>query len=178
MNTDDTDDFKDEQGRIFDYCKTAMEPYDTIVMAMLLIIKYHLKDGMVIRSDGDTKWWERGVELVKKTFDYDVENPIHSEAIVTWQNWQNILQTYCFEKLKVAYKNGIYEFQYKGSKIISFTKEQAEEDAYLSKLIQHVNHPLTVVQYGSACKTLECMYCSEIIIDDDTVKAIEMEEAN
>jgi|6_EtaG_2_1085325.scaffolds.fasta_scaffold11891_9 hypothetical protein len=42
----------DHKGKFFGFCKTARKPYDVIVMRVLLVLKFYLKDKMVISSDG------------------------------------------------------------------------------------------------------------------------------
>lgn len=36
----------------FDFCKTARKPYDKVVVICLMVLKYYLKDGISISSDG------------------------------------------------------------------------------------------------------------------------------
>lgn len=49
----------DEYGRLFDFCKTARKPYDTLVCAVLIAFKYHFEDQVEISSDGnwDGVWY-------------------------------------------------------------------------------------------------------------------------
>lgn len=49
----------DEYGRLFDFCKTARKPYDTLVCAVLIAFKYHFGDQVAVSSDGswDGEWY-------------------------------------------------------------------------------------------------------------------------
>ena len=42
----------------FDFCKTARKPYDTVVMKVLIVLKYYLGDALKVTSDGrfDDEW--------------------------------------------------------------------------------------------------------------------------
>lgn len=46
-----------KDGRYFDFCKTAFKPYDLAVTAFLVIAKHHLRDRLIIRSDGADAHW-------------------------------------------------------------------------------------------------------------------------
>ncbi|MGB9858480.1 MAG: hypothetical protein ACPLQP_00930 [Moorellaceae bacterium] len=46
-----------ENGLWFDFCKTAFRPYDLAVTAFLIIAKHHLKDKIVVRTDGEDLHW-------------------------------------------------------------------------------------------------------------------------
>lgn len=46
-----------EEGKYFDFCKTAFRPYDLAVTAFLIIAKHHLQDDITIRSDGEDVHW-------------------------------------------------------------------------------------------------------------------------
>lgn len=48
------------------FCKTARKPYDTVVVACLIILKHHLNDLLVVSSDGDSKDWFQGLKLAKQ----------------------------------------------------------------------------------------------------------------
>ena len=47
------------------FCKTAQKPYDTAVVACLIILKYYLEDNFNVESDGDTSDWIDGLELAR-----------------------------------------------------------------------------------------------------------------
>ena len=49
---------KPEQGRYFQFCKTAFRPYDVAVTAFLLIAKHHLGSEIEVSTDGDLSGWD------------------------------------------------------------------------------------------------------------------------
>ena len=58
-------------------CNTDMLPYDQLVAATMLVIKYHLGDSVVTQSDGEynSATWSAAVNLYLRTFpDRDVPN--------------------------------------------------------------------------------------------------------
>ena len=58
-------------------CNTDMMPYDQLVAATMLIIKYHLGDDVVVKSDGEhrSSTWSAAMNLYLRTFpDRDVPN--------------------------------------------------------------------------------------------------------
>ena len=58
-------------------CNTDMMPYDQLVAATMLVIKHHLGDSVVIKSDGDHRsgTWGAAMNLYLRTFpDRDVPN--------------------------------------------------------------------------------------------------------
>jgi len=52
--------------RELDFCKTARKPYDVVVTACLIALKYHLGDNIEISSDGNCCDWVEGLELAKR----------------------------------------------------------------------------------------------------------------
>ena len=50
----------------FSFCKTARKPYDTVVTACLIVLKYHLGDNIDVSSDGYEYEWVEGLELAKR----------------------------------------------------------------------------------------------------------------
>jgi len=50
----------------FNFCKTARKPYDVVVVACLLILKYHLKELIHVSSDGFSEDWQEGQELAQR----------------------------------------------------------------------------------------------------------------
>jgi len=48
----------------FECCKTARKPYDLMVCACLIIMKYHLQRDITVRSDGEADDWEHAVDFV------------------------------------------------------------------------------------------------------------------
>lgn len=49
-----------------DFCKTANKPYDTAVVAALILLKHYLGSSFSCSSDGDIKDWYTGLELARK----------------------------------------------------------------------------------------------------------------
>ena len=61
----------------YGYCNTDMMPYDQLVAATMLVIKHHLGDDVVIKSDGEHRsgTWGAAMNLYLRTFpDRDVPN--------------------------------------------------------------------------------------------------------
>lgn len=63
-------DRKNEQGQYFSFCKTARKPYDTAVVACLIILKHYFGDDLVVRSDGNPKEWAEGLQAVQDYLGY------------------------------------------------------------------------------------------------------------
>lgn len=55
-----------ENFRGFSCCKTARKPYDIVVTACLIALKYHLGDNIDVSSDGNCCDWVEGLELAKR----------------------------------------------------------------------------------------------------------------
>jgi len=49
----------------FEFCKTARKPYDTVVVACLIVLKHYLKGQVEVSSDGYSSDWYTGLELAK-----------------------------------------------------------------------------------------------------------------
>jgi len=64
------------QNENFNFCKTAQKPYDIVVVACLAVLKYRLKDNIVVSSDGDSKDWTKGIELANHVLKLKIKNPI------------------------------------------------------------------------------------------------------
>lgn len=60
----------------FNFCKTAQKPYDTVVVACLAILKHHLKDLIVVSSDGDSDDWKKGVNLGRLVLKKKLTTPL------------------------------------------------------------------------------------------------------
>jgi len=62
------DDYRTEDGRVFAFCKTAKKPYDAIVMRVLITLKYFLRDGLNVSSDGSfgDEWIQTRTEMADK----------------------------------------------------------------------------------------------------------------
>ena len=70
-------DWDDKEQAYYSSCNTDMLPYNQLVAATMLVIKYHLGDDVVIKSDGDycSGTWSAAVNLYLRTFpDRDVPN--------------------------------------------------------------------------------------------------------
>lgn len=54
----------------FGWCKTELQPYDTLVAATVLAIKHHLENDVVANSDGppDSPAWTKAIDLYTRTF--------------------------------------------------------------------------------------------------------------
>jgi len=62
----------------FQFCKTAQKPYDLMVCASLLIMKYHLGDDIIVKSDGSPEDWEHAKDFICERLD----RPL----ITTWKD--------------------------------------------------------------------------------------------
>lgn len=60
----------DEDGLVFDSCKTAFRPYDLAVTAVLIAAKHHLGEQIAIRSDGEAAQWTDAQALCDRLFGY------------------------------------------------------------------------------------------------------------
>ena len=60
----------------YTFCKTAMKPYDTVVVACLALLKHRLGDLITVSSDGNSADWTRGLEFVNNTLNLKIKNPI------------------------------------------------------------------------------------------------------
>ncbi len=58
------------------FCKTARKPSDVVVAACLLILKYHLKDGFVLGSDGTQSDFADAVELASRVTRRKIKIPV------------------------------------------------------------------------------------------------------
>lgn len=65
-NSVDKFDFERHDGKSFDFCKTNQKRYDPVVVACLCVLKYHLGQSITIRSDGDLKDLQEGIDLASK----------------------------------------------------------------------------------------------------------------
>ena len=57
------EEFKRDGG--FNCCKTGRMPYDTIVCAVLTMVKTRFPDAFTLSSDGDMEQWEAGFKLCR-----------------------------------------------------------------------------------------------------------------
>lgn len=68
------------QNNKFNFCKTALKQYDTVVVACLAVLKYRLGDHIEVSSDGDSTDWVSGVALARRCLKRQVRNPIKTET--------------------------------------------------------------------------------------------------
>jgi len=67
----------DDDGKLFAFCKTAYKPYDTAVIACLIVLKHHLGESIRLSSDGDKNEWQAGLEAVQSVLNYgEIPNSI------------------------------------------------------------------------------------------------------
>lgn len=59
----------------FNFCKTNRKPYDTVVIACLIVLDHYLKDQIKVSSDGDTSDWTSGIFLVRSALRIKITNP-------------------------------------------------------------------------------------------------------
>jgi len=64
---------KPENGKWFQFCKTAYKPYDWAVTAFLVIAKHYLGDKIVVRSDGDLSQWQDAMQVCQIELGYGLE---------------------------------------------------------------------------------------------------------
>ncbi|MHC4616437.1 MAG: hypothetical protein ACYTEQ_01655 [Planctomycetota bacterium] len=57
---------------VFSFCKTAYRPYDIAVTACLVVLKHHLKDRIVVKSDGEHKDWFDGMVVCAMHLGYGI----------------------------------------------------------------------------------------------------------
>ena len=60
----------DDNGLIFNFCKTARKPYDIAVCSALIIAKKHFGESIMISSDGDNEEWQESKALCQKILGY------------------------------------------------------------------------------------------------------------
>lgn len=59
----------DKNGRYFSFCKTTRKPYDIVVCAVLMAVKDHLQQTIIVKSDGDlSREWIPAFALYEKLF--------------------------------------------------------------------------------------------------------------
>lgn|SRR3990167_5601424 len=62
-----------EVGKYFNFTKTAYKPYDLAVNVALIIAKHHLKDQIIVSSDGKQKDWIEGMFICNTIMGYGKE---------------------------------------------------------------------------------------------------------
>lgn len=61
---------KQDDGTVFDFCKTARKPYDLLVTASLIAAKKHFGEDIKVSSDGDDEDWEEARDLCERVLGY------------------------------------------------------------------------------------------------------------
>jgi len=64
---------KEEVGLYFDCCKTAYKVYDLAVIICLIIAKHHLKEEIIVSSDGSLDNWQDGMLICQKILGYGLD---------------------------------------------------------------------------------------------------------
>jgi len=64
---------KEEVGRYFEFCKTAYKPYDLAVIICLIIARHHLKEEIIVLSDGTLDNWRDGMLICQKILGYGLD---------------------------------------------------------------------------------------------------------
>lgn len=59
--------------RTFSYCKTEKLPYDICVQLVLIIMKQHFNNRIIISSDGSEDDWKQAKEICQKILKYGIE---------------------------------------------------------------------------------------------------------
>ncbi len=59
-----------KNGMYFDFCKTAFKPYDLAVITFMIIAKHHLKEIILVSSDGTQMQWFDGMALCEEILCY------------------------------------------------------------------------------------------------------------
>jgi hypothetical protein len=60
-------------GLYFDCCKTAYKPYDLAVIICLIIAKHHLKEEIIVSSDGTLDNWRDAMLICQKILGYGLD---------------------------------------------------------------------------------------------------------
>ena len=68
-------DWRAEGALIFNFCKTAMKPYDAVVTASLIRAKDIYGDAILVHSDGDWDDWQEGRRLYEAVFGAEAVKP-------------------------------------------------------------------------------------------------------
>ncbi len=72
----------EKNGYIFNCTKTNYKPYDLAVNVVLIIAKHHLKNDIVVYSDGDDSNWVEGVQLVQHFLGYGEDFKLDPRSIL------------------------------------------------------------------------------------------------
>ncbi len=66
---------REGESRYFDFCKTAMKPYDAVITAILIRAKTIYGNCVNISSDGEWQDWQAGREMYQTVFGEVAECP-------------------------------------------------------------------------------------------------------
>ena len=72
----------DEQGRYFNFCKTAYKPYDLAVTVALVIAKHYLGDAIEVSSDGEMKDWQDAKDICEHFLGYGADFTLPKEDAI------------------------------------------------------------------------------------------------
>jgi len=72
---------KDDDGFVFNFCKTACKPYDIIVTACLVVLKHYMGPDVKVMSDGDLEGMRQGMWLAGEILDMEFSNPVAATEI-------------------------------------------------------------------------------------------------
>lgn len=73
--------WRKDEPEIFDFCKTAMKPYDAVVTAILIRAKEIYGSCVSISSDGDWNEWKDGRDLYEAVFGQVAECPFDGASV-------------------------------------------------------------------------------------------------
>ena len=73
--------WRKDEPEIFDFCKTAMKPYDAVVTAILIRAKEIYGSCVSISSDGDWSEWQDGRNLYEAVFGQVAECPFDGASV-------------------------------------------------------------------------------------------------
>ena len=73
--------WRKDEPEIFDFCKTAMKPYDAVVTAILIRAKEIYGSCVSISSDGDWSEWQDGRDLYETVFGETAECPFDKVSV-------------------------------------------------------------------------------------------------
>ncbi len=73
--------WRKNEPEIFDFCKTAMKPYDAVVTAILIRAKVIYGSCVSVKSDGDWSEWQDGRDLYEAVFGEVAECPFDRVSV-------------------------------------------------------------------------------------------------
>lgn len=62
-----------QNGLYSEFCKTAFKPYDLAVITFIIIAKHHMKDRLMVSSDGTDEHWFDGKQLCQNILGYGMD---------------------------------------------------------------------------------------------------------